>query len=345
MELLNHIFFQTYCGEIIDWYIKGRVQSYFSLELVSNGGDIHFYMNIPAFFKDLMETQIYSQYPEVEVFQVEDYTKEVVFGVPNAEWDIAGWEFKLDKPDAYPIKTYFDYGLESNPKEEFKIDPMTPMLEFLGSINANERVWFQIMITATKKRFSAPFKWGDPSTWWAEKKDWKDDVRKEIDKVLKRDKKADMAESFTKLIPSSSERMLAEAMERASGKLAFDTGIRALYCAKGGKGIRPIVKVGVANSIKQFGAPGMNTIKTALTSGYDNPWQDFRNIRKLRLQKKFFKNYLLRSYFYPPASKKPMILTSEELATIYHLPGLVATTPTLSRIPSKRGEPPINLPT
>ncbi len=37
-------------------------------------------------------------------------------------------------------------------------------------------------------------------------------------------------------------------------------------------------------------------------------------------------------------------MTVEELATIFHFPGKVATTPTLGRIPSKRAEPPSNLP-
>ncbi len=343
MELVTPVFYQTYVGELIDQWVKGNVQGWFSLELVSKGGEIHFYFNVPEFFKDLVETQIYSQYPEVEVYQVEDYVKEVTFGTPGTDWDIAGWEFKLAKADAYPIKTYFEYGLDKDPKEEFKIDPMTPMIEFLGSIGANERVWFQIMVMATRDRFPVPFKWDQPSTW-TKKKDWKDDVKKEIEKVLKRDKKADMAESFTKLMPTRTEAALAESMERSLGKLAFDVGIRALYCAKGGKGIRPAVKVGVGNSIKQFGAPGMNTIKTARVTGFNNPWQDYNNIRKFRLQKKFFKWYTLRSYFYPPASQPPMILTSEELATVYHFPGQVATTPSLGRIPSKRGEPPTNLP-
>jgi hypothetical protein len=41
----------------------------------------------------------------------------------------------------------------------------------------------------------------------------------------------------------------------------------------------------------------------------------------------------------------PSVMTTEELATIYHFPGKVATTPTLGRIPSKRAEAPANLPT
>ncbi|MCX6714097.1 MAG: hypothetical protein NTV48_03280, partial [Candidatus Vogelbacteria bacterium] len=69
MELLNHVFYQTYAGEIVDWYIKGTTRGWFSLELVSTGGEIHFYFNIPKFFKEIVEAQIYSQYPEVEVFQ------------------------------------------------------------------------------------------------------------------------------------------------------------------------------------------------------------------------------------------------------------------------------------
>jgi hypothetical protein len=37
-------------------------------------------------------------------------------------------------------------------------------------------------------------------------------------------------------------------------------------------------------------------------------------------------------------------MTTEELATIYHFPGDVSKTPTLSRITAKKAEPPANLP-
>ena len=41
---------------------------------------------------------------------------------------------------------------------------------------------------------------------------------------------------------------------------------------------------------------------------------------------------------------KPIVMTTEELATIFHFPGQVATTPTISRSSSKKAEPPPNLP-
>ncbi|HPI24538.1 MAG TPA: hypothetical protein PL159_01100, partial [Candidatus Paceibacterota bacterium] len=133
MELLMHVFYQTYEGELVDQYIKGTVRSWFSLELASFGGEIHFYFNIPKFFKDLVEAQIYSQYSEVEIFEVDDYTQQVNFGQPDSPWEIFGWEWKFAKADIYPIKTYYDFGLEKDPKEEYKVDPMTPLMEFLGS--------------------------------------------------------------------------------------------------------------------------------------------------------------------------------------------------------------------
>lgn len=344
MELLIHAFYQTYEGELIDKYIKGTIRGWFSLEIASFGGDIHFYFNIPKFFKDLIEAQTYSQYPEVEIFQVDDYTQAVTFGQPDSPWNIAAWEWKFSKADVYPIKTYYDYGLEKDPKEEYKVDPMTPLVEFLGSLRQDEQVWFQFLIMGSKDRFSIPNK---KAKWYnffsrVEMKDWKAAAKDEMEKILKRDLKTDDVGSFIKLSMSPGERALAEAVERHQGKFGFDVGIRTIYASK--ESLRAITKVGVGNSIKQFGAPGMNGFKTLQTSGFNNPWEDFRSFRTKRRQKQMFKYFRERAYFYPPANRPPMVMTTEELATVYHFPGQVVTTPSLGRIPSKRGEPPVNLP-
>jgi hypothetical protein len=39
-----------------------------------------------------------------------------------------------------------------------------------------------------------------------------------------------------------------------------------------------------------------------------------------------------------------MVLSTEELATLYHFPGAIAATPSINRIPSKKSEAPANLP-
>jgi len=311
------------------------VRSWFSLELVSFGGQIHFYFQIPKFFQNIVEARIYSQYPEVEVTTVaDDYVKNVDFGRPGTAWEIKGWDYKLAKADAYPIKTYLDYELEKDPKEEFKIDPMTPLLEFLSSIKPTEQIWIQVMVMASKKRFR------DPKS--GKKEDWKGEGKRLVDKLMKRDKDTKDPSSWIKLSLSTGEKDLVTAIERNLSKVGFDVGLRSLYLST--TEIKPAVGVGLNSALKQFGADDRNSFKPMHQTGFDNPWQDPFGWRTRRRKLRHFKYYANRSYFYSPANRVPITLTTEEVATIYHFPGAVATTPTLDRIPSKRGEPPANLP-
>ena len=52
---------------------KGQVRPFFSLEIASFGGDIHFYIWCWKPYKDIIEIMMYSQYPEIEIVEVEDY--------------------------------------------------------------------------------------------------------------------------------------------------------------------------------------------------------------------------------------------------------------------------------
>jgi len=55
-----------------------------------------------VFWKDLIEAQIYAQYPDIEVTEVPNYTSFVKYD-PNS-LNMWGVEFKLSKDDFYPIK-------------------------------------------------------------------------------------------------------------------------------------------------------------------------------------------------------------------------------------------------
>lgn len=330
MEVILSQLHQTSEGSLTDRYIKGRVRSWFSLELVSFGGEIHFYIRTEFKFRNLVESMIYSQYPTVEVTDADDYVYKVPYGLPNTDWDFYGVEFKLTKADAYPIKTYVDYGLDKDPKEEFKIDPFTAVLEFLGSIGAHEQVWVQIPIMAARDRYHKP------GTLFGTQ-NWKDVGKQEAKKMLG-DKN-----QFGAFSLSPGDREVLESIERSMNKYGFDTGYRAFYLAPKdfftGTNIPRLL-----GSTKQYGSENLNGFKFSKTTSFDYPWEDFRGIRLNRMKQIMFKNYRRRNYFFPPNPSVPFILNTEELATIFHFPGLVAGTPTLGRIPSKRGEPPPNLP-
>jgi hypothetical protein len=78
---------------------------------------------------------------------------------------------------------------------------------------------------------------------------------------------------------------------------------------------------------------------------FDYPWQDWKEIRANRMRRNLFFRYKQRAYFYVPYDQVPVFMTTEELATIWHFPSSVVQTPALDRVPSRRSDAPINLPT
>lgn len=337
MEVVLTALHQTSDGNLIDKFIKGRVRSWFSLELVSTGGTLHFYIRAQKNFKNLIEAQIYSQYPQVEVHEVDDYVREIPYDPTKADWELWAAELKFLKEDAYPIKTYVDYGLDKDPKEEFKIDPMLPMIEMLGSLGPSEHAWVQWLVVATRDRFNKP------GTWFG-KQNWRKEAEKLVDKLTEKEKSKNDAGIITGEFKLTTwQRDIVKAVERGISKLAFDTGIRLVYTAPKDIFSKAVV-AGIGSSVKQYNSEHLNGFKPLRSTSFDYPWQDPTGKRLTKLKRKMFRAYCDRGYFFAPYHLKPMVLNTEELATMYHFPGQVAETPTLDRIGSKRAEPPANLP-
>lgn len=338
MEIVIASMNQTSSGSIFDVYLKGRVRPWFSLELVSIGGQVHFFIWTPQKFKDLIETQIYSQFPGVEVHEVEDYSLAVEHNPETTS--MAGSQLKLTKVDPYPIKTYIDYGLDKDPKEEFKIDPITPVIEYLGSLKSGEQAWIQILIQAHKEET-----WKEGRIF--KKKDWKDAAKKEIEEIIKKSYvKPEEGKSPTFNNLTDIQKDTIKAIERSLTKPAFECMIRTLYLAKK-EAFSSVSQAGLGGSFRQFGSNNLNGFKPGWGTGYDFPWQDFRGKKKAKNERQVLEAYKRRSFFHPPFKNfhgKPFILTTEELATLFHFPGGVAQTPTFSRLVSKKAEPPANLP-
>ncbi|MFA6969387.1 MAG: hypothetical protein WC217_02185, partial [Candidatus Paceibacterota bacterium] len=59
------------------WYarFKGGTRPFWSLEIASFEGQVHFFIWTRAAFRRLVESQMYSQYPGVQIVEVPDYTR------------------------------------------------------------------------------------------------------------------------------------------------------------------------------------------------------------------------------------------------------------------------------
>jgi hypothetical protein len=324
-----------------DRNIIGKTRTTFSMEIVSIEGQVKFFIRTRAFWKEVVEAQIYAQYPEVEVVEADDYTKMIRFDLN--EKSIWGADFKLKKNDAYPIKTYIDYGLDKDPKEEFKVDPMAPMIEFLGGISKGEQIWLQIMIRVNKDEKKKK------GTWFG-KTGWKDEAEAEMNNIMKRDSKTKIAGELSPAgfletpVLTDVEKDTVKAIGRSITKLGFDVGIRGLYIADKDK-FRPVNIVGLIGLTKQFNSNTLNQfIPTRYMTNFDYPWKDYKGKLQDYTRKRVFDAYRRRSYFFHPYKTQPFVMNTEELATMYHFPGSNVKTPTINRVPSKKSEAPSDLP-
>ncbi len=333
MELiLANAFWQG--GGVGTWFDrnwKGKVMAYSTLEIVSIEGNIYFFVRTEERFKNLVQTQIYSQYPTAEITEVDDYTKYVPKFEPGGPWECRAFEMKLDKDDALPIKTYIDFGMDSKSlslDEEQKIDPLTPLIEMLSSIKAGEQIWIQIFVRAAGKSLKlhetageatiAKHLFGETEDYLhlRDKKDspedWQAQGRRLINEILDEHSstvigegdKAKKVGGYKNLSPEKKD--LVDRIERSISKFGFDVGVRVVYYAKKEAFNPGRCPSEITSALRQFSAPKtapFNSLAmTGFTNSFDYPWQDWNNMRAYKNQKKMFELYVKRAYFYPPAT-------------------------------------------
>jgi hypothetical protein len=360
MELVLNALIQTGGeGSPYERYWTGKTRPWASLELVVINGEVRFYIWCFEGQKNFLMANIYAQYPDVAIHEVEDYTR-IVSENPD-KYDVWTCQYDLLKPDPYPIKTYVDYGLSDDPDEELKVDPLVSLIEILGSVNKEDQIWFQFIARAHKKEANIFNKSG--------KDKWIEEAKAEIDKIVESasvERDGVMYPAQAKM--TAEKKDMIDALARSITKYALDVGIRCIQVYP--KGERGHVRADIIKgAFRPFGSTNLNGIKPDdqdFTYYWQDPADHFPFLRKIftprnqKLADHLFRCYQLRSYFFYPYqprlhipfmfwgnkhnAKKHMVLNTEELATLYHFPGSTSRAPALKRIPSKRAEAPSNLP-
>lgn len=344
--------------DVFNWrerWIEGQFQLSFSLEIVSLGGEIHFYIRTPEQFRGIIESNIYSQYPDAEIFEVPDYTKNVPQDIPNKEWDLWGTDLINTKPDPYPIKTYPKFEAEAQHMEEKRIDPLAGLLEGLATLGPGEQMWIQIVVKPIR-----------------EEKPWQKEGREIINKMARRpakpkpkpmiqeaaevlvfgppkEKEKKEEEAFPpvrmKLTPGEEEVM--KAIEEKISKFGFDCNIRYIYLGKEEVFFKPRARIpyGFFKEVSSETLNGFKPDKRTITKVKSVPFW-FLDKRRVYLRKRrIFRYYCKRWTPFFPRPGGTFVLNTEELATLFHFPGRIAApAPSIPRIEAKKGEPPPELP-
>ena len=345
-----------------DWWekwIEGKMLLAYSFEIVGLEGVPHFFIRIPESRRNAVEANIYSQYPDVEISVVDDYVKAVPPDAPNKDWDLWGADYELLKSDAYPIRTYSRFFEEKPdaPKEEKRIDPLASLLEGIAKFGAGEQIWVQITafpVTVAENNYVARAKEEANKLIGRPKKEKsKSMVGEAVSGVVLgkkvEEKKQDLL--WPEMMLSPGERDVISAIEKKMGQYSFECFIRFLYVAKRDSffGGAKAVPLGFFSQFSTTDLNGMKPFPPTMTKIHKSWFLPLNLIRERRVyvrKRTFFRNYIKRlPPLFPKKKVKTFVLGSEELATLFHFPGKsVVSAPSISRVETKKGEAPVDLP-
>ncbi len=347
-----------------EWW-DGKIIMGLSLETVSLGGEVHFYVRCSDYRRDTVETNIYSQYPEAEITVAEDYTRSVPQDMPNKDWDMWSTDYKLDKPNPYPIKTYKDFETESEKEEEKRVDPVAMLLEWLAKVKPGEQFWLQIQATPISEKYAEPF--------WKEGEAFKEKLSKRPEKpkqkpiwretadatqflITGKEIKEEKSEKFELIAPelrlTPGEKEIVAAVERKIAKPPWLTSVRWIWLGKKEVWFKGNLRLGLA-FLGHYVTENLNALfpmGQTITKVYSRPPFNILDRRRVYLRKrKIFRLYRerFRPMFPKTGNRKTgtFILNNEELASLYHFPSrAVAPAPAVPRVGTKKGEAPSELP-
>ena len=293
---------------------SGGVQEHLSFEIVSTAGQIRFYVWVPKVLQSFVEGQIYSQYPTVQIYKMnEDYVDNRSKYPVNYSAELA-----LTDTDALPIKTF----------DTFEVDPLAGITGTLAKLSPErtEELWIQILARpiaddwhkTTTDKWIRQVKSGRRSLF-SGVIDWTYII--EILGALFRPPAGGTGSEAKVELSDRAKTQISKAEEKAT-KLGYEVKIRLAYLGQNETDAKLNMQA-LVGTFKQYNSTNLNGFRQI--GGSFNPAD--------------LDAYKLRQF-----SSRGFILNISELASVYHLPHTSVETPNIVWASSKTAEPPAKLP-
>ncbi len=297
-------------------------QPIFALEMAVPhiGEEISFYVACPRRLAGVMEKQIHGFFPAADVRPIEDYNIFNPQGVSLGSYLFASRGLSL------PFKTY----------QSLETDPLNEIVNALSKLSVEgEGAAIQLLIRPTKIK-----RWRKNSLKIAreiQKGKQYNLSRIQVDKnwlavlfdflsdsTFSSAKKETPAQGPPSVTPLNNE--VIKALETKANKVAYETNINLIVSAKMPEQAGQLL-LQLETAFAQFNGLNLNILKPArLNAG--------RSLKKL----------LYAFSFRMFETSRKIILSTEELASIYHFPTTEVETPKVKFIKSKQAVPPPNMP-
>ena len=345
-QVLNQIYSLRNTPEnFIERYWDGEVTYWWSLEISHFDDETHFYVRTLSKYRNIIEAQLYSNYKDVEIVEVDDYVNRLPAKTDDLYkmgMDLFGLELSLGREGAYPFKTYMQF--ESSIEEEKSLDPISGLLEVLSKLKKEEYLWLQILIKPE-----------DPL--------WKEKGYKIVEKLKqKASSRVDIGGKTLFSMRTPGETDIMEAIEKNIAKAPFEVIVRYIYMAPRSIFSRQTPYRGVRSAFAQYSTQDMNYFVPNIAARTMVWWIRFPFFfpkkREEAKKQRLLLNYRQRAMvpemkigqilnsqiFYFDKKSKPVVISSEGIATLFHPPTyLILTAPFIKRTEAKRLGPPAGL--
>lgn len=324
MELIFYSLYYRTDISLTNALWKGVVRVPWSFEICASGGTVRFFMHVPVQHRAAIEGRIRTEYRDVDIDEVRDYTRERA--ISAFESHVVMREYALTKPDPYPLRTYV-----THEHEKVRRDVFGELLEELATVGEHEELWVSLMLRPHQRDWPP----GLRGFLEVPKDTLHEDAQREIRTLLG-------STGDIRRLPET-QQSVVHAIEEALKKPSFDCGLRVLYRAE-----RNHFNDTRAQSLEALFDRFKDPVLNSYTS-YDPsellswPLPEIFAILPAFRNEYLVKLFRRRAFFAPPYYGKQFVLNTEELATLFHLPK-VGRASALSRSRGVTLQPPENLP-
>lgn len=284
----------------------------FSFEIVAMDKLVTFFATVPKKYANFFEEQMHAQYPDAYIEDAGDYNMFSPTGV------VLGGYLKLKRQSAFPIKTY----------KELEVDPLNSITNALSKVAEGDGLAIQVLVRPAHHswrelgmKIVKNMQKGMPveeaikghnehglSSWFESKED------KEKRKEKLRERKL-----------SAAETKMLEGIENKLSKAGLETNIRIVASSASAEA----AQLHLTNVIQAFSQYNVyeygNSFEKSIPSS----------------KKAVIESFIFRTF----AEGQKLVLNTEELASLWHLPLATSETPNIRWMLARTAPAPTNVPT
>ena len=290
------------------WFL-GR-EDHLSFEIVAQHGLVSFYTAVPAYLREFIEQQIQAQYPHAQIEEVPDYD---LFSPQGAS---VGTSVVCKRSHYFPLKTF----------KKMETDPLNALTNALAKVDKEDGAAIQIIVR------SARSDWRKSGLHIVKKMH----EGKTLKEAIASKTFLGSLGSFTKTLSSkkeeepkkehrmsSQEEEMVKAIDEKSSKFGLDVSIRIIASAKDRARANMYLN-NIFNAFAQYAIPQ-----------FGNSFKKGSSSTNAVMQQFIFREF---------QEKQKMVMSGEELSSIFHLPLSSTETPNIRWLTSRKSAPPPNLP-